>query len=155
MNRLVELLGIYNKVDQYLESDIQNIVSNAAKKRQLEQYQRINDQAYFVLCWGQLEGEINESCRKAIRKRKSNPDWSKRRAWDLFNPEDKRISGLTFEERVLLVIDKLNNRGAEWKLVTNYYQLRNLIAHGGSHEHRIDVNKIVQDFYKIQAKIVE
>ena len=33
----------------------------------VDEERRINDQAFFVLAWGQLEADIEESCRDAIR----------------------------------------------------------------------------------------
>ena len=35
---------------------------------QLAQRQRINDRACFVLAWGQLESDIDDACRDAIRR---------------------------------------------------------------------------------------
>lgn len=60
----------------------------------IELKQRMNDQAYFVLSWGQLEAAINNTCRDAIRHRQASGNWTVRRAWDLYNPEDDRLSGL-------------------------------------------------------------
>ena len=140
MKLIPECLGHYNAIDQLLESELQSIVSDTKRKLQLEQRQEINDQVYFVLSWGQLEAELNESCRAAIRRRQSNPDWTRRRAWDLCDPDDKRLSGLSFEERVSFVLDKRDHVGGEWKLVMTYYAQRNRIAHCGSHEQRIDLN---------------
>lgn len=153
MRLIPEFLGHYNAIDQLLELELQSIASDPKRKSQLEQRQEINDQAYFVLCWGHLETELNESCRSAIRKRQSNPDWTRRRAWDLYDPDDKRLSGLSFEERVSLVLDKKDSIGGEWKLVMTYYAQRNKIAHGGSHEQRIDLNLVIGHFYQIQSKI--
>lgn len=153
MKRIPEFLGHYNAIDGYLESQLQLQANNPGQKTRLTRRQVVNDQAYFVLCWGQLEAELDELCRKAIRKRKNNADWMKRRAWDLYNPDDKRLSGLSFEERVSLVLDKQDNSGGEWKMVMTYYAQRNNIAHGGSHEQRIDLNSVIKEFYQIQSKI--
>jgi len=75
---------------------------------------RVNDQAYFVLCWGQLEAEIDQACREAIRRHRNDTSWSVRRAWDLYNPDDKRISGLSFEDRTALVVDHGAGPGSIW-----------------------------------------
>jgi hypothetical protein len=72
----------------------------------IEAKQRINDQAYFVLCWGQLEAAIDDICRTAIRNRQSSGNWAVRRAWDLYNPNESRLSGLRFEDRTALVLDR-------------------------------------------------
>lgn len=152
MNSLQELVAHYNFVDRILEDQRRAASGNPQQQGQVELRQKINDQAYFVLCWGQLEAALDDACRSAIRKRRDNPDWSKRRAWDLYNPEDKRLSGLSFEERVTLVLDK-KSQGGEWKLVIKWYELRSRIAHGGTHEQRIDLNLVAAEFYQIQSKI--
>ncbi len=153
MKHIPQLLGHYNAIDRYIESELQAEALDPGRKMQLEHRQEVNDHAYFVLCWGQLEAELNESCREAIRRRGNNADWIKRRAWDLYNPDDKRLSGLRFEERVSLVLDKQDNSSGEWDMVMTYYAQRNRIAHGGSYERRIDLNSVIGDFYQIQSKI--
>ena len=116
--------------------------------RSAEKRQKLNDHAYFLLCWGRLEAHLDEACRDAIRKRWKNPDWTKRRGWDLYNPEDKRISGLKFDERISLVLDR---QIAEWGMTMKWYSLRNFIAHGGSHDERIDLAFAVNEFHQIQS----
>ena len=153
MKHIPQLLGHYNAIDRYIESELQAEALDPGRKMQLEQRQEVNDHAYFALCWGQLEAELNESCREAIRRRANNVGWTKRRAWDLYNPDDKRLSGLRFEERVSLVLDKQDSSGGEWDMVMTYYAQRNRIAHGGSYERRIDLNSVIGDFYQIQSKI--
>lgn len=116
----------------------------------IEAKQVINDQAYFLLCWGQLESEIDDKCRAAIRSRiGSHENLEARRAWDLFNPNDKRLSGLRFEDRTALLLDRSGGRGSPWAWVMNYYAIRNQIAHGKLGSQRIDVTTVVQDLYLI------
>ena len=153
MKFIAELLGHYVAIDRHLEMERHSVAHDASRESTIARRQKINDQAYFVLCWGQLETELDDSCRNAIRKRRDNPDWTKRRGWDLYNPEDPRLSGLSFDKRVSLVLDRLAGHGSEWSKVMHWYQLRNLIAHGGSYENRIDLNFVIADFYQIQRKI--
>ena len=153
MKGLPRLLAHYNAIDGQLDDDLNNPQNSVRRQSVIEDRQKANDHAYFVLCWGQLEVAIDVACRNAIRKRIQNPDWSKRRAWDLYNPEEKRLSGLSFEERATLVLDKGAGLRSEWQLVMKYYTLRNQIAHGGSHEVRIDLNGVAKDFYRIQSKL--
>ena len=115
--------------------------------------QRVNDQAYFVLCWGQLEAEIDQACREAIRRHRNDTSWSVRRAWDLYNPDDKRISGLSFEDRTALVVDHGAGPGSIWAKIIGYYALRNQIAHGHLRPERIDVSNVVQQCYIIQSAL--
>jgi hypothetical protein len=115
--------------------------------------QRINDQAYFVLCWGQLETAVDQVCRAAIRARQASGNWAVRRAWDLYNPDDDRLSGLSFERRAALVLDRNAKAGSPWAMVMRYYALRNQIAHGALQAQRIDVDQVTQDFFQIQAAL--
>ncbi len=152
MKLLQKLLGYYTAIDGFLESERQTAQDDTNLESKVEERQRINDQAYFLLCWGQLETELDNCCRNAIRKRKDNPDWTKRRGWDLYNPDEKRLSGISFEERVSLVLDRM---AGEFGRAMHWYHLRNRIAHGGSYENRIDLNAVMAEFYQIQRKIAE
>jgi hypothetical protein len=106
MNHLPRLLGYHGAIDAWLDAERRQFHRHPDKQRRIEQRQKLNDHANFVLCWGHLETHINHTCRQAIRKRASNPDWTKRRGWDLYNPEDRRLSGLSFQGRAALVLDK-------------------------------------------------
>ena len=116
----------------------------------IEQKLRINDQAYFVLAWGQLESTIDDACRRAIERGQNQRDWRRRRSWSLYNPEDRRLSGLRFEDRVALVLDP-DTEGREYRLAMQHYNLRNQIAHGTLLSQRIDVTAVVEQFFVIQA----
>ncbi len=72
----------------------------------VDQKQRNNDQAYFVLAWGQLEADIDEACQDAIRSGQSSKHRRCHRAWSLYNPSDRRLFGLSFENRLTLVLEK-------------------------------------------------
>lgn len=155
MKELPHIRALYLELDAGLEA--QRVAARGSSDPSLvdrvEQKQRINDQAYFVLCWGQLELSIDETCRNAIRKRRADSNWNMRRAWDLYNPDEKRLSGLRFEDRTALVLDQNAGSGSPWAKVMNYYALRNQIAHGNLQAQRIDVNEVVGDFYVIQAAL--
>ena len=150
MKDLQAIAAAYQQLDNSLESCRAAQDAGDDGHDRLVQRQRINDQAYFVLVWGQLETEVNDACRKAIRRGQAHQDWKHRRAWSLYNPDDRRLSGLSFEERLALVLEK----GSEyWKSTVNYYALRNQIAHGTLRSHRIEVTSVVQDFYLIQSSL--
>jgi hypothetical protein len=119
----------------------------------IERKQRVNDQAYFVLCWGQLETAIDEKCRSAIRARRRSDNWAVRRGWDIYNPEEGRLSGLRFEERTALVLDRSAGAGSSWAKVMSHYSLRNQIAHGALLAQRIDLDAVAQEFFQIQGEL--
>ncbi len=153
MRDLPHIESIYVEVDGAL--DAQRTAAHAdgdtAAVQRIESKQRINDQAYFVLCWGQLEMAIDDMCRNAIRRRQSSGNWAIRRAWDLYNPDDDRLSGLRFEHRTALVLDQKAGSNSPWAKTMSYYALRNQIAHGTLKAERIDIHEVVQEFFQIQS----
>jgi hypothetical protein len=147
--------SVYLEVDAEFEGQrsAARVGGDANAVNRIEQKQRINDQAYFVLCWGQLETAIDDKCRAVIRKRQSSGNWAVRRAWDIYNPDDDRLSGLRFEDRTALVLDRNAGAGSPWAKVMRYYALRNQIAHGALQAQRIDVDEVVNEFFQIQAAL--
>ena len=101
MNDLQAIAALYEQDDSLLES---LFAKDKVTRDQITHKQRINDQAYFVLAWGQLEADIEEVCRETIRKAQLHRSWKQRRAWTLYDPDNRRLSGLRFEQRLMLVL---------------------------------------------------
>ncbi len=150
MKDLSRIVALYEEFDRRLDGERINTEDNAQAQR-IFLKQLINDQAYFVLCWGQLEVEIDEACRSVIRRRKTDSNWEMRRGFDFYNPEDRRL--MAFDRRVAIVLDRQAGSGSAHGLVMKYYELRNKIAHGRLEVARIDVAAVVADFYSIQAEL--
>ena len=150
LSDLHHIADLYRQIDSYLESSryLEDPLDDGASE--IFRKQLINDQAYFVLAWGQLEAMIEKACRNVIRHGRSQSDWKNRRIWMLYNPEDRRLSGLSFENRLTLVLEK----GSEnWKQTVQFYHIRNQIAHGNLGTDRMDVTEAIQDFFKIQSSL--
>jgi hypothetical protein len=155
MRQLPQVVALYLETDSSFEgrrSDA-NARGDVNSVKSIESKQVINDQAYFVLCWGQLELEINDRCRAAIKSRIAHKDWAMRRAWDMYNPDDKKLSGLRFEVRAALLLDRKGGPGSPWARLMKHYSIRNEIAHGSLRTQRIDVATTVQDLYLIQSAL--
>ena len=152
MSGLEAVAAAYERVDLHLRSlrDAGDGVGGEPAAGSAERERSINDQAYFVLAWGQLEADIEEACREAIRAGRSHEDWRYRRAWSLYNPEDRRLSGLSFENRLTLVLEK---DGDDWKRTMELYNVRNQIAHGTLLSARIDMARVIGDFFRIQSSL--
>lgn len=151
MRDLPAIAALYEEVDNFLE--LRRPIGGGAGddgSDNIDRRQRINDQAYFVLAWGQLEAEVLEVCRKTIRGVQSHQDRRARRAWMLYDPDDRRLWRLSFENRLALVLDR---DAAEWKLAIQHYNLRNQIAHGRLRPKRIEVTSVIQDFYRIHSSL--
>ena len=125
MSDLQAIAESYERIDSFLGDlrDRCDAAGEADERERVAREQELNDQAYFVLAWGQLETDIDEACRDAIRHAQSHEDWRYRRAWSLYNPDDRRLSGLSFENRVTLVLEK---GSGEWKRTIQLYSVRNL-----------------------------
>ena len=108
MSDLQAVAAVYARVDLHLRSlrDTEDRAGDEPGAGSAERGRSINDQAYFVLARGQLEAKIDEACREAVRAGQSHEDWLYRRAWFLYNPDDRRLSGLSFENRLTLVLEK-------------------------------------------------
>ncbi len=150
MRDLQAIAAAYEQVDNFLEGLRYDPDAAGGGDDRIAQRQRINDQAYFVLAWGQLEADIDDACRETIRHGQEHRDWRHRRAWSLHNPEERRLSGLSFEDRLTLVLEK---GSVHWKLTVQHYSVRNQIAHGTLRPERIDVSTVIQQFYVIQSSL--
>ena len=147
MKELPRIFAVYTDIDAHLEQERVDGSSNASVR------QILNDQACFLLSWGQLEVAIDDVCRDSVRRRRSEPKWQTRRAWDLYNPDEPRFLGLSFEDRTKLVLDCQGGRASPYALTIKHYSIRNQIAHGKLQATRINVSAFVKDCYVIQAAL--
>jgi hypothetical protein len=76
-----------------------------------------------------------------------------RRGFDFYDPGDSRLSGLPFDRRVAIVLDRDGAPGRPYAKVMSYYETRNKIAHGKLAANRVDVARVVADFYVIQGAL--
>ena len=69
MSDLQAIAAAYEQVDLHLQSlrYTEDGVGEDPSADSVEREQRLNDQVYFVLAWGQLEADIEEASREAIR----------------------------------------------------------------------------------------
>lgn len=111
---------------------------------------QINGQAYFLLAWGQLEADITDACRSAIRKGQSQRKWRDRRAWSLYDPDDRRLSGLSFRSRLALVLDR---NDSAWKKAIGLYGIRNRIAHGDLGVERLTMGGAIRELVRVQQSV--
>lgn len=149
MRNLEDISASFQQVDNSLEDlrDRHDAAGEAEQRDYIARQQRLNEQAYFILAWGQLEVEVDHACRNAIRLGQSHEDWRQRRAWSLYNSEDFRLS---FRNRLKLVLDQRND---EWNRTMELYDVRNQIAHGDLRSEGIDVPTVIEDFYRIQSSL--
>ncbi|MFC6028039.1 hypothetical protein [Methylobacterium mesophilicum] len=150
MNLVPQILAAYTETENYLLGELNSALNDSNLPRQaiLQDYRRFNDNAYFVLLWGQLENEINAKFVAMITAGQAHTDWSERRKFYNYNLDKTR-----FEDRLSLLLDKQAGRGSEWALAMRYYGYRNKIAHGESNRTGIDVTTVIGVLYQVQSAL--
>ncbi|MCX7046202.1 MAG: hypothetical protein NTX50_12045 [Candidatus Sumerlaeota bacterium] len=98
------------------------------RKEQWTRKRELNNYAYFILLFTQLEDHINEECRKLIVRKSAAGTWRGKRLWDSIELEN-----LNFKQRVALLAEK---GGTDFNKITEYYKVRCEIAHGDSSPRR-------------------
>lgn len=150
MNGLRTVAATFEEVDRHL-ADLRN-AGEAARGKPLSgsigRKRKINEQAWFLLAWGQLDADITDACRNIIRKGQSQARWRDRRAWSMYNPDDRRLSGVQFASRLMLVLERDGN---DWKRVIGLYATRNRIAHGIPVLENFDMRTAAKDLLRIQS----
>ena len=71
----------------------------------------------------------------------------------MYNPEDPRFPGLSFESRVRLVLDGQAGRGSAFAMTMSHYAMRNKVAHGQLEARRMNLPVTVAEFHSIQAAL--
>ena len=150
MTDLEAIATLFQQVDNSLEDlrEQHDATGKADERDRVARQQRLNEQACFVLAWGQLEADIDDACRDAIRLGKLHEDWRHRRAWSVYDEENPRLS---FRNRLTLVLDRSSD---EWKRTLELYQVRNQIAHGDLRHAGINLPTVIEDFHRIQSSLV-
>ena len=150
MTDLEAIADLFQQVDNSLEDlrEQHDAAGKADERDRVARQQRLNEQACFVLAWGQLEADIDDACRDAIRLGKSHQDWRHRRAWSVYDEDNPRLS---FRNRLTLVLDRSSD---EWKRTLELYQVRNQIAHGDLRHAGINLPTVIEDFHRIQSSLV-
>ena len=149
MSDLDAIAALFQQVDNSLEDlrERHEAASEADERDRVARQQRLNEQAYFVLARGQLEADIDDACRDAIRLGKAHEDWRQRRAWSVYDEENPRLSS---RNRLTFVLDRSSD---EWKRTLELCQVRNLIAHGDLRHAGINVPTVIEDFNRIQSSL--
>ncbi|AWN54953.1 hypothetical protein [Methylobacterium sp. 17Sr1-1] len=152
MRDLAAIAAVYSEIESGLTAQLAQAreAADTALIDRIAQKRRINDSAYFILAWGQLEAKINRVAELAVRNRRSSIRWEDRRAWDAHDPESMRAK---FEDRAALVLDRLNVASDAYRRTIRYYGWRNGIAHGSQLATGIDVPVVIGDLYQIAGEL--
>ena len=126
MTNLEAIADLFQQIDKYLEElrEKHDAAGKDNARDDVARKQILNEQALFVLAWGQLEADIDDACRTAIEIGISHDDWRQRRTWIVYNEDIERLS---FKKRLTLVLDRSSY---EWQKSVENQEFRNQIAHG-------------------------
>lgn len=152
MTSLEEITALFQKIDNYLENlrEQHDAAGQDDQRKIVKRQQRLNEQAFYVLAWGQLEASIDDACRNAIDHWKSHPDWRQQRTWRVFHKIGLRR--LNFESRLTLVLDKAS---ADYRDTVSHHDARSKIAHGEISETPIDFPSVIEKFRHIESLLVQ
>lgn len=145
MKSFREILRAYLAVDDLLQTE-ETRARTATRKATWANDRRINDQAYFVILFAQLEEKIKASSTSLVAKRIQKANWSSRRAWDTFD-----VERMSFKGRVSLLVDK---HQTEYAKIMKYYKIRCDLAHGVLYAKMpIVIVTVAADFQALAAKL--
>jgi hypothetical protein len=100
-------------------------INNAPAIARLNAIRDFLDRGAYVLLFGQFENDVNDHFAAALAKRTSNPDWTRRRGWDVPALAGKKVP---FDTRLALTLDRTSSA---YTKVMAAYSNRNHCAHGG------------------------
>lgn len=146
-----ELASQYHKIDdEYSSKEFEASRRGwRRKERQFRRIREINDQAYFLFMFTRLEDYIRQQSSDLIKKKKKSiSSWKQRAAWTILPSDpDKQM---VFLNRLALLTEK---GGADYNLVSQYYDERNSVAHGGNFIRQISMPTVFAEFKRLYAVI--
>ena len=150
MTNLEAIAVLFQQIDEYLEElrEKHDAVGKDDERDGVARQQILNEQALFVLAWGQLEADIDDACRAAIEIGIAHDDWRQRRTWVVYNEDFERLS---FKKRLTLVLDRSSD---EWRKAVEHQEARNQIAHGDLSYTGINLPTVIKDFRRIWSSLV-
>ncbi len=129
MKIVVELEHLYSVLNkEYTNKEFLARKNGYTKAEQSWKRKReLNEQAYFLFLFTRLEGHVRSETSKLITKKQTNlSGWKKQSVWRTL-PKEKDKDGITFLNRVSLLINKGNT---DFQRIKDYYDQRNSLGHG-------------------------
>jgi len=150
MQDLQLIKSAFEKIDDLLNDEIAKSFreGDTIQKVKWEERREILNRAFYVLCFGQFEREVDDKFEAAKASRQSNNDWTKRRGWDTEYIKGKRVR---FEDRVAMVLDR--NTGSDYGDVMRHYGDRNHAAHGGLSKPIGSVDNLILDLLRLGGRL--
>jgi len=100
------------------------------------------ERGIFVLMFGQFEKAVTSKFEGAVNARAANPDWTRRRGWDVSSLKSKKVP---FEIKLAMVLD---SQSPSFGHILQTYAKRNHCAHGGTTNAVGSIDALVADLYR-------
>lgn len=149
MQRLPEIKAAY---DWFFAHYVVETAERARKNDiagidQMEARRDILERGIFVLMFGQFERAVTSAFEDAMEARAANPDWSRRRGWDISSLRGRKVP---FETKLAMVLD---SRLPSFAQIMQTYATRNHCAHGGTTNAVGSIDALEADLYRWHGQL--
>jgi hypothetical protein len=114
---------------------------------QMEARRDVLDRGFFVLMFGQFETAVTARFESTVQARAANPDWTRRRGWDISLFKGKKIP---FDIKLAMVMD---SQSPSFGRILQTYATRNHCAHGGTTAAVGSIDELEADLYQWQGQL--
>jgi hypothetical protein len=146
---LQEVVAAWYDIDGRLQN-AQNIAQSKGHVRIAQSHadlRKANDRAYFLLIFAHFEAVLTRRASTLIIRRQAAASWTGRRGWDVLNANADKIP---FRNRLSYCLDRSS---ADWTKVSNYYTVRNDLAHEGSTNSPFVIPIVATDLRQIASRL--
>ncbi len=149
---LADTKKLYLEIDEHYQQKEFEAKNRGWEKRaaRIAQLRILNDHAYFLFLFSRFEDHVRSESKKLITKMQSGATGRhNKRAWE-FVSRKNLDEQLTLKNRVALLIDK---GSADFRLISEYYDIRNEVAHGGSFSGPLLISRVIVDLERLHKKL--
>jgi hypothetical protein len=144
MQKIPEIKATY---DWFFACYAEDIAQRAQKNDiagidQMEARRDILERAIFVLMFGQFEKAVTSAFEDALNARAANPDWTRRRGWDISLFKGRKVP---FDIKLAMVLD---SQSPSFGRILQTYATRNHCAHGGTTDAVGSIDALEADLYR-------
>ena len=98
MQQIPQIKAAYDWMMAAYQAEVPEALA-AGNLDRLEEKRDILERGVFVMLFGQFENAVNDLFEAACDARSANPDWLRRRGWDVPGYMDRKIAGDAFRSR--------------------------------------------------------
>jgi len=149
MQKLAEIKATYNWFFAHYAAEIAERTrqNDIVGIDQMEERRDILERGIFVLMFGQFEKAITSAFESAVNARATNPDWTRRRGWDVSSLRGKKVP---FDTKLAMVLD---SQSSSFGRILQTYATRNHCAHGGTTNAVGSIDALEADLYRWHGEL--